>query len=104
MEDLVKYDKVIDQGMRYNFIPYETPRIASYNHSTNEYDLTKGWLNEPKKVLVIGETKRLIYYRTQTIRTRRVDRSQDIIYIYFHWVFIKVDLYSGKKHNCHYFK
>lgn len=49
MEDLVKYDKIIDQGTRYNFIPYETPRLASYNHPTNEYDLIKGWLNEPKK-------------------------------------------------------
>ncbi len=50
MEDLVKYDKIIDQGTRYNFIPYETPRLASYNHHpTNKYDLIKGWLNEPKK-------------------------------------------------------
>ncbi|MCT4237821.1 hypothetical protein HZP42_15665 [Elizabethkingia anophelis] len=57
MENLVKYDKVIDQGMRYSFIPYDIPRLASYNHPTNEYDLNKGWLNEPKKVLVIGETK-----------------------------------------------
>ncbi|WP_260255130.1 hypothetical protein [Elizabethkingia meningoseptica] len=41
----------------HSFVPYDTPQLVLYKHSTDEYDLTKGWLNEPKKVLVIGETK-----------------------------------------------
>lgn len=57
MNQSVKYDEVIEQGILYNFIPYDTPRLATYEHHTNEYELPKGWLNEPKSVLVIGETK-----------------------------------------------
>ncbi|HAY3555762.1 hypothetical protein [Elizabethkingia anophelis] len=57
MEDLVKYDKVIDQGILYSFVPYDTPLLALYKHSTDEYKLPEGWLNTPKIVLVIGETK-----------------------------------------------
>lgn len=57
MEESLKYDEVIDQGILYNFIQYDTPRYATYNHPTNEYELLKGWLSEPKTVLVIGETK-----------------------------------------------
>lgn len=51
-----KYDEIIDEGILYNFIPYDMPRLATYSHPGNKYDLKKGgWQNIPKTVLVIGE-------------------------------------------------
>ncbi len=58
MEDLTQYDEVIDKGILYDYVPFDTPRLATYSSSGDEYDLEKGgWVNFPKTVLVIGETK-----------------------------------------------
>lgn len=57
MEDITKYDEVIEQGILYNFVPYETPRLAIYNSPGETYELPRGWIDVPKTVLIIGETK-----------------------------------------------
>lgn len=50
------YDEVIEQGILYNFVAYDTPRLATYFHPGEEYDIKKGgWQNIPKTILVIGE-------------------------------------------------
>lgn len=52
------YDEVIEQGILYNFVAYDTPRLATYSSPGNEYDLKKGgWQNILKTVLVIGEAE-----------------------------------------------
>lgn len=57
MEENIEYDEIIDKGLRYNFVPYDVPRLATYNHPGNEYKFPIGWIDIPKTVLVIGETK-----------------------------------------------
>lgn len=64
MENLLKYDKIIDKGILYGFVPYETPRLATYRSPGNEYDLNKGgWVDIPKTVLIIGEDEHLYVTR-----------------------------------------
>ena len=57
MSSELVYDEVIDRGIIYEFIPYEFPRLAEYSFDINVYEYPKGWLTEPKQVLVIGEAK-----------------------------------------------
>lgn len=56
MEEIILYDKIIDRGILYDFIPYDSPQMASYESDIGEYKFPKGWLTEPVNVLVIGET------------------------------------------------
>lgn len=53
-----KYDEVIEQGILYDFVAYDFPKLATFNYPGNEYNLKKnGWQDFPKTVLVIGEDK-----------------------------------------------
>lgn len=52
-----RYDEIIEQGVLYDFKPFEFPRMVTYNHPGNEYKLPIGWIDIPKSVFVIGETK-----------------------------------------------
>jgi hypothetical protein len=55
-EDLSIYEQITEEGIKYDFVPYETPRLAEYEHPTDRYELPIGWINEPREVLIIGET------------------------------------------------
>ena len=57
MENIEKYDEVIEQGILYDFVSYDTPRLAIYHHPGNIYKLPGGWIDEKKELLIIGETK-----------------------------------------------
>lgn len=54
-----KYDEVIEKGILNNFIPYDTPVLATYAHDVNKYELSKGWQTEERTVWVIGEDELL---------------------------------------------
>ena len=56
MGEIIIYDKIIDRGILYDFKPYDSPRLASYESDIDEYEFPKGWLTKPVSVLVIGET------------------------------------------------
>ena len=57
MKEAIEYDQVIEQGILYNFTAYDIPRMGTYNHPGNTYELPKGWIDKPKSVLIIGETE-----------------------------------------------